>query len=126
MVTPDSLSPYDMNAANYGYTRHLLSVASMGDCADGLAAVLPCPCGYTEFAKSMICDVPDDPIYAEWISFFGEGEDDGILDDMKGLLDRNGRRRRRRTNAPIGLDIPSVYQPLRGDVLGRSIQHGKR
>ena len=85
---PDSLSPYDMNAANYGYTRHLLSVASMGDCADGLAAVLPCPCGYTEFAKSMICDVPDDPIYAEWISFFGEGEDDGILDDMKGLLDR--------------------------------------
>lgn len=85
---PSGLSPYHMNSANYGYTRHLLSVAAMGDCADGLAAVLPCPCGYTEFAGSMVRDLPDDPLYAEWIRFFGEGEDDGILNEMTGLLDR--------------------------------------
>lgn len=86
---PSSLSPTQMNSANYSYTRHLLSVASLGDCAEGLAAILPCPCGYTEFAKSMVTDIPDDPIYSEWIRRFAEDPDnDEILAELTQLLDR--------------------------------------
>ena len=86
---PEGLSPYDMNSANYSYTRHLLATASMGDCADGLAAILPCPCGYNEFAKSMVHNIPDDPLYAEWIKRFGEDqESDNVLGELIRLLDR--------------------------------------
>jgi thiaminase/transcriptional activator TenA len=86
---PNSLTPYQMNSANYGYTRHLLAAASMGDCVEGLTAILPCPCGYNEFAKSMVHDVPDDPIYAEWIRRFGEDDEgDELLRELTRLLDR--------------------------------------
>jgi thiaminase (transcriptional activator TenA) len=77
-----------MEPATYAYTRHLLYVAAQGDCAEGLAAVLPCQWSYGELAKPLIGDLPDDPIYARWIGMFGNQEYDALVADTTALLDR--------------------------------------
>ena len=77
-----------MHQVTYGYTRHLLSVCALGDCADGLTAVLPCQWSYGELARSATAHRPDDPIYADWIELFGNDEYDGLVADTTALLDR--------------------------------------
>lgn len=77
-----------MHQVTYGYTRHLLSVCALGDCADGLTAVLPCQWSYGELARSATAHRPDDPIYADWIDLFGNDEYDGLVSDTTALLDR--------------------------------------
>jgi thiaminase/transcriptional activator TenA len=77
-----------MHQVTYGYTRHLLSVCALGDCADGLTAVLPCQWSYGELARSATAHRPDDPIYADWIDLFGNDAYDGLVADTTALLDR--------------------------------------
>jgi thiaminase (transcriptional activator TenA) len=77
-----------MLSVTYGYTRHLLSVCALGDCADGLTAVLPCQWSYGELARPLTANPPDDPIYADWIAMFGNDEYDGLVEQTMQLLDR--------------------------------------
>jgi thiaminase (transcriptional activator TenA) len=77
-----------MAPTTYGYTRHLLYVASQGDCAAGLTAILPCQWSYGEIAKPLVKQLPRDPIYAEWIGLFGKDEYDDLVAETTGLLDR--------------------------------------
>jgi len=49
-----------MLPVTYGYTRHLLSVCALGDCADGLTAVLPCQWSYGELARPLAAHPPAD------------------------------------------------------------------
>lgn len=77
-----------MLSVTYGYTRHLLSVCALGDCAEGLTAVLPCQWSYGELARPLSANPPDDPIYAEWIGMFGNDEYDGLVAQTTALLDR--------------------------------------
>lgn len=77
-----------MLPVTYGYSRHLLSVCALGDCADGLTAVLPCQWSYGELARSATAHRPDDPIYADWIDLFGNDGYDGLVADTTALLDR--------------------------------------
>jgi len=72
----------------YGYTRHLLATCALGDCAEGLTAVLPCQWSYGELARPLTAHPPDDPIYAEWIGMFGSDEYDGLVAETTALLDR--------------------------------------
>jgi thiaminase (transcriptional activator TenA) len=98
---PAKVDPFAVNSANYSYSRHIVHTAATGDCAEGLAAILPCPCSYNEFARTMVLDMPDDPIYAEWIRRFGaDPENDELLASLTGLFDRlvdvsDARRMRR-------------------------------
>jgi thiaminase/transcriptional activator TenA len=78
----------EMLPATYGYTRHLLSVCALGDCADGLTAVLPCQWSYGELARPLTAHPPDDPIYADWIGMFGNDDYDGLVAQSTALLDR--------------------------------------
>jgi thiaminase/transcriptional activator TenA len=78
----------DMLPATYGYTRHLLSVCALGDCADGLTAVLPCQWSYGELARPLTEHPPDDPIYADWIGMFGNDDYDELVSQSTALLDR--------------------------------------
>lgn len=78
----------EMLPATYGYTRHLLSVCALGDCADGLTAVLPCQWSYGELARPLTEHPPDDPIYADWIGMFGNDDYDGLVTQTTALLDR--------------------------------------
>lgn len=77
-----------MLPVTYGYTRHLLSVCALGDCADGLTAVLPCQWSYGELARPLAAHPPTDPIYADWIGMFGNDEYDGLVAQTTALLDR--------------------------------------
>ena len=77
-----------MLPVTYAYTRHLLSVCALGDCADGLTAVLPCQWSYGELAGPLTANPPGDPIYADWISLFGNQEYDALVAQTTALLDR--------------------------------------
>jgi thiaminase/transcriptional activator TenA len=77
-----------MLPTTYGYTRHLLTVSALGDCTDGLAAVLPCQWSYGELARPLTADPPDDPIYSDWIGMFGNDEYDALVGETTALLDR--------------------------------------
>lgn len=77
-----------MLPTTYAYTRHLLAVCALGDCADGLTAVLPCQWSYGELARPLTAHPPADPIYADWISLFGNDAYDGLVAETTALLDR--------------------------------------
>lgn len=77
-----------MLPVTYAYTRHLLSTCALGDCADGLTAVLPCQWSYGELARPLTADPPSDPIYAGWIAMFGNDEYDALVAQTTALLDR--------------------------------------
>jgi thiaminase/transcriptional activator TenA len=77
-----------MLPTTYAYTRHLLSVSSLGDCAEGLTAVLPCQWSYGELARPLMERAPEDPIYADWIGMFGNAEYEAIVAGSTALLDR--------------------------------------
>lgn len=77
-----------MLPVTYAYTRHLLSVCALGDCADGLTAVLPCQWSYGELARPLAADPPSDPIYADWVALFGNDEYDALVAQTTSLLDR--------------------------------------
>jgi thiaminase/transcriptional activator TenA len=77
-----------MLPATYGYTRHLLSACALGDCAEGLTAVLPCQWSYGELARPLTAHPPEDPIYADWIGMFGNDDYDGLVARTTALLDR--------------------------------------
>jgi len=77
----------DMHPTTYGYTRHLLATCAQGDCAEGLAAVLPCQWSYGEFGRTLMGSRPDDEIYAEWISMFGNDGYDALVQASTNLLD---------------------------------------
>ena len=77
-----------MLPTTYAYTRHLLSTCLLGDCADGLTAVLPCQWSYGELARPLTANPPADPIYADWIAMFGNDAYDGLVAETTSLLDR--------------------------------------
>ena len=77
-----------MLPVTYAYTRHLLSTCALGDCADGLTAVLPCQWSYGELARPLTADPPGDPIFADWIGLFGNDEYDALVARTTPLLDR--------------------------------------
>ena len=80
--------PAGLNPVTYAYTRHLLHVCAQGDCAEGLAALLPCQWSYGEIARPLAAAPPDDPVYADWIAMFGNDDYDGLVAETTGLLDR--------------------------------------
>jgi thiaminase (transcriptional activator TenA) len=64
----------DMNAANWAYTTHELAAVYSGTTAEGLAALLPCPLVYEFVGEHLMRGPqPSNPIYADWISFYGSG-----------------------------------------------------
>ncbi len=77
-----------MLPVTYSYTRHLLSVCALGDCAAGLTAVLPCQWSYGELAGRLMAALPADQICADWIALFGNANYSGLVRETTGLLDR--------------------------------------
>ena len=84
----DLPGPAGLHPVTYGYTRHLLHVCAVGDCAEGLAALLPCQWSYGEIARPLMAAPPDDPVYADWIAMFGNAGYDALVAETTGLLDR--------------------------------------
>jgi thiaminase/transcriptional activator TenA len=65
---------WQMNEANWAYSRHMLAAAHSGSAAEALAAMLPCPHVY-RFVGSVLRDGPasPNPMYADWIAFYAPG-----------------------------------------------------
>ena len=101
-----------MLPTTYAYTRHLLYSCAQGSCAEGLTAVLPCQWSYGELAGPLMAALPADPVYADWISMFGNADYDALIRETTGLLDRLARPR---DDAELGrlariFDISTRYE----------------
>jgi len=80
---------WEMNSANWAYTTHELAAVQGGGTAEGLAAMLPCPLVYQFVgARLMQSPLPEHPIYADWITFYGSGLGDARREILLGLYDR--------------------------------------
>ncbi len=66
---------WEMNEANWAYSRHMLAAAHGTSPAEGLAAMLPCPHVYS-FVGDVLRDGPScpQPMYADWIAFYAPGK----------------------------------------------------
>jgi thiaminase/transcriptional activator TenA len=72
---------WEMNEANWAYSRHMLAAAHGGSPAEGLAAMLPCPHVYRHVG-SVLRDGPPcpQPMYADWIDFYAPGRVSAVED----------------------------------------------
>lgn len=77
-----------MHPVTFGYTRHLLASAGLGDCAAGLAAVLPCQWSYGEIGLAIREATPDEAVYKDWIGMFGNDDYGVLVEAATHLLDR--------------------------------------
>jgi len=80
---------WEMSAANWAYTTHELAAATAGTTAEGLAALLPCPLVYQFVGEHLMRGgLPANPVYADWIRFYGSGLRDPRRETLLGLYDR--------------------------------------
>ena len=87
-MEPTATEEVVMAPATLGYTRHLLTVAYQGRAADIMASLTPCAWSYGEIGKERLPDVPDHPVYRDWIEFFGGQEYWVTLEEVKARLER--------------------------------------
>jgi thiaminase/transcriptional activator TenA len=82
---------WEMNEANWAYTRHMLATAHAGSTIEALAALLPCPCVYAHVG-AVLCEGPKSPVpmYQEWIDFYAPKRDGFAprIAAIQGLFDR--------------------------------------
>jgi thiaminase/transcriptional activator TenA len=80
---------WEMNAANWAYSTHELAAVHAGSTAEGLAALLPCPLVYQFVGEHLMRGQPPaNPVYADWIAFYGSGLGDPRRETLLGLYDR--------------------------------------
>jgi thiaminase/transcriptional activator TenA len=66
---------WQMNEANWAYSRHMLAAAHGATAAEGLAAMLPCPHVYSHVGEVLLDgDRSPNPMYADWIAFYAPGK----------------------------------------------------
>lgn len=76
------------------YTRHLLSVASLGSLAEIVASLLPCQWGYSEIGSALAKqgEPKNQPLYGEWIRVYASPEFAALAHWVRTLLDAMGER----------------------------------
>lgn len=80
---------WEMNAANWAYTSHEFASVYGGTTVEGLAALMPCPLVYQFVGEHLMqSPPPSNPIYADWIAFYGSGLGDPRRERLLGIYDR--------------------------------------
>ncbi len=79
---------WEMNEANWAYSRHMLASAHGGSCVEALGALVPCPAVYAHVGAVLAEAQPTDPLYAEWIEFYSVALKGERIELLDGLLDR--------------------------------------
>ncbi len=80
---------WEMNSVNYAYSRHMLASAYGGSTLEALGALLPCPCVYAHVGEKLTSGTPPaDPLYAEWIEFYGPGRVAERIKMLEAMFDR--------------------------------------
>jgi thiaminase/transcriptional activator TenA len=72
---------WQMNEANWAYSRHMLAAAHGSSPAEGLAAMLPCPHVYSFVGETLRGGLSPDPMYADWIAFYAPATPSSVTDD---------------------------------------------
>jgi thiaminase/transcriptional activator TenA len=72
------------------YTSYLLSAVHGGSFAEGLAAVLPCYWIYARVGERLLAASSPDPLYARWISAYGDEAYQSVVRRVLELADRVG------------------------------------
>ncbi len=72
------------------YASYLLATCYGGSFAEGLGAVLPCYWIYARVGDALLVRSSPDPLYARWISMYGGGEFQAVVDAVLTLTDRVG------------------------------------
>jgi len=79
-LTPAEMASTPMAPTNYAYTRHLLSIATMGTLPELLTAILPCAWIYAEVGRHLTENtphIPDHP-YADWLATYASPDFDAV------------------------------------------------
>lgn len=88
-IAPDELAQTRAAPTTYAYTRHLLSVASLGDVAETVAALLPCQWGYADIGQTLAQRGKPTTVafYAEWIEMYASPEFAALSTWLREVLD---------------------------------------
>jgi thiaminase/transcriptional activator TenA len=72
------------------YSSHLLRVASLGDVAETVAAMLPCQWGYAEIGQTLARrgKPAAAPFYGQWIDMYASPEFAALSTWLREILDR--------------------------------------
>ena len=88
-ITAEELAATQAAPTTRAYTSHLLRVASLGDVAETITALLPCQWGYTEIGQTLARrgKPADAPFYAKWIDMYASEEFASLAAWLRELLD---------------------------------------
>ncbi|GAC1393471.1 MAG: thiaminase II [Ktedonobacteraceae bacterium] len=88
-LTPAEMAATPMAPTNYAYTRHLLSIATMGTLSELLTAILPCAWIYAEIGRHFAKNAPHAPDhpYAAWLATYASPDFDAVERWIRNRLD---------------------------------------
>lgn len=81
----------EMAPANVAYTSFLLATAAGGGPLEIIAAILPCSWSYVEIAQGLRDLIAPHPVYADWVGFYLQPEEAGLVQDMRATFDEMTR-----------------------------------
>ncbi|WNB93874.1 thiaminase II [Bacillus sp. NEB1478] len=71
-ITDEELTNFQPAPTAYNYTSHLYRVGESGTLGEIIAAILPCYWIYHEIGEKYKGSTPNEPIFQEWISTYGD------------------------------------------------------
>ncbi len=88
-ITAKELAATQAAPTTSAYTSHLLRVASLGDVAETITALLPCQWSYAEIGQTLARrgKPADAPFYAKWIDMYASEEFASLAAWLRELLD---------------------------------------
>ena len=88
-ISSEELALTQPAPTTYAYTRHLLSVASLADVAETVAALLPCQWGYAEIGQMLAQRGRPNtvPFYSRWIEMYASPEFVALATWLREVLD---------------------------------------
>ena len=95
-IAPADLERVERAEVTRGYTGHLLTVATTGDIAEIVAAVLPCQWGYAEIAHHLEGTgggISAGSRYGKWIEMYASAEFEAYGSWLRGILEELAPRR---------------------------------
>ncbi len=91
-ISVETLAATQPAPTTFAYTRHLLEVATLGNLAEIVTALLPCQWGYSEIGQTLArqgkpAHPPYPPYYAKWIDMYASAEFAAVGIWLRDLLD---------------------------------------
>jgi len=88
-ISATALAQTKAAPTTHAYTRHLVSVAALGDLAEVITALLPCQWGYCEIGQLLATQGKPvgAPFYSQWIEMYASPEFAALAAWLREVLD---------------------------------------